>query len=111
MFTSRGTRLFLRRGDFGQPLAIRVTEHCDTCGAGMEETDIVRIEITRAMDLLVMREISWSELTTTDGLLNLTIAESESALLRVGLYTWRVVLIREGEVLNTLMQSTLEVLP
>lgn len=110
MFSRDGNRLVLTRGDYGVVLPVRLKPACEDCACDILETDKIAVEITRDGETLTKQTTPWSDVEANCGVLNVALTKEESEALDVGLYTWQVLLIRAGEVRNTLMRTVLEVM-
>lgn len=106
---AEGMRLRLTKGDFGVPLPICLTPHCKVCGEELVDTDVVRLTVERGGIALVTQETTWGTIQAADGYCTFALTADEAQLLDWGLYTWRICLLRDGELRNTLVTDTLEV--
>lgn len=104
-------RLRMTRGDYGVPLRLHVIEHCRDCGDELEPDDRIRAEILREGRVLFAREASREDLEADDGVMELYLTAEEAVDMPLGLYAFRVLLLREGTVRNTLLASIVEVIP
>lgn len=109
MLGTFGTRLIMTRGDFGAPLSIHLQAHCAACAEELYPTDAFEVRIEHGGEAFVTRRTTWKAVQAEDGYYTLLLTEAEAKLLDVGLYTWRVILIRDGELRDTLVTDTLEV--
>lgn len=109
MFGRDGNRLVLTRGDYGVVLPVRIKTACEDCADDIMGTDEIRVEITRDGETMVQQTALWSEAEANCGVLNVALTKEESEALDVGLYTWKVLLLRAGKVRNTRMSMVLEV--
>lgn len=104
-------RLRMTLGDHGVPLLLRVSRYCPKKGDGPEAKDRIRAELLQSGKRVFAREIAYGELEAAQGIMELFLTPEEAEKLSLGLYTFRVLLLREGEVRNTLFTTTLEVVP
>lgn len=104
-------RLRMTRGDYGVPLTLHVIKHCEECGGDLEPDDVIRATLLRSGKEIFSRESSIEELKGEEGLMELYFKKEETAAIDLGLYTFRVLLLRDGEVHNTLLTTILEVVP
>lgn len=111
MIRDDGGRLRMTRGDYGVPLMLHVIEHCQCCGEELEPDDVIRVEILRGGQALFAQEATYADLEEDNGILELLLTPEEASIMPLGLYTFQVLLIRAGEVRNTLLTSILEVIP
>ncbi len=109
MFCANGTKLKLTRGDYGTTVPVRVKPHCSGCECNILDTDQFLLQVIKGDRVKVSKRKTWSELQATDGVFFLDFTEEESAGLDLGVYAWRLVWYRLGEICNTLLRSTLEV--
>lgn len=110
MFKLDGNRIVMTRGDYGVVLPVRVHPECETCAGDINDGDEVWVEIVRDGAVLVRRTAQWFVAQAADGTINVALSQAESETLGVGLYTLQVLLVREGEIRNTLMRTVLEVI-
>lgn len=104
-------RLRMTRGDYGVPLQLCVMERCRACGDELEPDDRIRAEILREGRALSAWEVAWEELKADGGVMELYLTAEEAAQMPLGFYAFRVLLLREGTVRNTLFASIVEVVP
>lgn len=104
-------RLRMTRGDYGVSLSLHITEHCEACGSSLDPEDVIRAELLREGRSVFCREASYKEITEDDGMMELSLTKEEAETISLGLYAFRVVLLRGGQINNTLLASILEVLP
>lgn len=109
MFQATGTRLRLTKGDYGIPLSVHLAPHCDDCGEDMLPTDELELVVERSGVPLITKRTTWERVLGNDGYYTIAFDEDEARGLNTGLYTWRVRLVRDGEVRHTLVTDTLEV--
>lgn len=111
MSQSHETRLRLTKGDYGIPLSIYLAPHCSNCGAELLPADLIVFIVERAERPLISKSTTWRDVTTAGGYYTLSMDKAEADELDVGLYTWRIRLVRNGVVRHTLATDTLEVVP
>lgn len=104
-------RLRMTRGDYGIPLILHIIEHCKECLDDLEPSDVVRAEILKNGIAVYTKENSLEDLEATDGMMEIYLTPQEAEGIDLGLYAFRVNLIREGQIHNTLLSSILEVIP
>lgn len=104
-------RLRMRRGNYGVPLTLHVIEHCQECAEELEPEDIIRAEMLRGGRSVFVREETMEDLEASDGMMELYLTPEEAEQIELGLYAFQVLLLREGEVRNTLMETVMEVVP
>lgn len=104
-------RLRMTRGDYGVPLTLHVIEHCKECGEDLEPDDRICAALLRSGREVFSRKSSIEEVEGNDGLMELYFSKEEAAAINLGLYAFRVLLLRDGEVHNTLLTTILEVVP
>lgn len=109
MFQARGLRLRLTKGDYGVPLPIQLMPACEACGTALCQSDVLRLTIERANTPLVVKDTTWGDVQGAGGYYILTLTKAETDALDLGIYTWRVFLLRNGEVRHTFVTQTLEV--
>lgn len=109
MFQARGLRLRLTKGDYGVPLPIHLVPACEDCGTALCQTDVLRLTIERANTPLVVKNTTWGDVQGTGGYYILALTKEEADALDLGIYTWRVCLLRDGKVRHTFVTQTLEV--
>lgn len=101
----------MTRGDYGVPLTLHVIEHCEECGEDLEPDDSVCATLLRSGQEIFSRKSSIKEVKENEGLIELYFTKEEAAAIDLGLYAFRVLLLRDGEVHNTLLTTILEVVP
>lgn len=104
-------QLRMRRGDYGVPLTLHVIEHCQECAEELEREDIIRAELLRGGQTEAAWEETMEDLEADGGMMELYLLQEEAEWIELGLHTFRVLLLREGEVRNTLMETVMEVVP
>lgn len=109
-FKAVGTRLRMSRGDYGIPLTIHLAAHCKACEDDLLPTDEIRLSVEQGGTKIISRSTTWGSVEADDGRYTITLTKDETKKLHVGLYTWRVKLIRAGLVRHTLVADTLEVI-
>lgn len=102
MFAYQGTDIYMPVGDYGVPLPLSVKACCKACAQDLLDTDQVRFAVTRGGGELVRRDWTLSDLEATDGEFEVVLTEEESAGLPVGVYAWRLCLLRGGELRGAL---------
>lgn len=111
MFEAHGRDLYMTKGDYGIPIILHLAVPCAECGGELKSDDLIRVELCRCGKTVVAKETDYGSLDMMDGLMVLELTEAESALFRVGLYSWRVLLVRDGVTRNILLEGNLEVVP
>lgn len=101
----------MTKGDYGVPLPIHLASHCESCAETLLPTDVLRVTIERAGYPLVTKQTTWDSVQAAEGYYTISLTKNESDGLDFGLYTWRVRLLRSGELRHTLVTETLEVVP
>lgn len=109
MFQAQGTRLKLTKGDYGIPLTIHLAAHCEACGGDIQPTDEIELVVERRGVPVIIRKTTWKRVLADEGYYTIAFGEEAVKRLHMGLYTWRVRLVRDGEVRHTLVTDTLEV--
>lgn len=104
-------KLRIHLGDYGIPLTFHITECCQECENELEPDDVVRAEVLRGGRVLCSAESDLEELEADEGWMELYFTPQEAESIGLGLYTFQVLLVREGEVRNTLLTTILEVVP
>lgn len=109
MALPRGHLLRLTKGDYGIPLSVHLMSCCDTCNDDLSPTDEIHLIIERGGKTLIKKKTTWAAVKADDGYFTNVITADEAKLLDCGLYTWRIRVLRKGEIRRTLLTDTLEV--
>lgn len=99
MFSVQGNTIRMTGGDFGSPLGFRIGKY--TCGAALLDSDRLRLSVSRLGQEYVSREWVLGGLGES-GTFTLELTREESEQMAPGIYSWRICLIREEQVLVTL---------
>lgn len=108
-FFAKGTKIIMTRGDYGIPLPIKVSAHCAACGDNLLEDDTILLEVTKGDAVYVCRRKTWGDLLACDGVMSLELTQEESDGMGLGVYSWRILWLRENELQMCLIRSLLEV--
>lgn len=108
-FLANGTTLKMTRGDYGVPVPIRVRPHCAACDGSFLDDDTILLEVTKGGKVFVRRRETWGDIQAHDGFMTLELTQEESQGMALGVYSWRLLWLREGEVQNCLIRALLEV--
>lgn len=109
MFLANGTRLKMTRGDYGVTVPIRVKSHCGACESNISSDDQIILQVIKGDCVKVSKVVTWKNLQEADGIFQLEFSKEESAALDLGVYAWRLVWYRPGEICHSLLRSVMEV--
>lgn len=108
-FVANGTTLKMNRGDYGIPVPILVKPHCASCDGAFLDDDTILLEVTKGGKVFVCRRETWGDIQAHNCCLTLELTQEESKGMALGVYSWRLLWLREGNLQNCLIRDLLEV--
>lgn len=108
-FVANGTTLTMNRGDYGIPVPILVKSHCAACDDALLDDDAILLEVTKGDKVFVCRRETWGDIQDNGGCMTLELTQEESKAMCLGVYSWRLLWLRDGNLQNCILRALLEV--